>query len=137
MVRKKKFAHNQLVLISHTDKELSIEDLGDLKRAPFKELVLGDTVNVTAGDYAQKAFQSNEVNIWDTIKNKTVYVKDVADIMEKVRKDAQTLGVVYASNALQNEDINVIYEIDEHLHPPIVYETGITSYSTNHHDAKC
>ncbi|SHH73496.1 molybdate ABC transporter substrate-binding protein [Virgibacillus chiguensis] len=132
----KRFAHNQLVLISHTDKELSIEDLSDLKRAPFKELVLGDTVNVTAGDYAQKAFQSNEVNIWDTIKNKTVYVKDVADIMEKVKEDAQTLGVVYASNALQNEDINVIYEIDEHLHPPIVYETGITSYSTNHHDAK-
>ncbi|API92199.1 molybdate ABC transporter substrate-binding protein [Virgibacillus pantothenticus] len=130
------FAHNRLVLISHPTNKLQLSNLKDLQQKSFEKLVLGDPVNVTAGDYAQKAFQSSEINLWDKLKNKTIDVKDIADIINHVNEHKRALGVVYASDAYENEQVNIVHEIDKTLHPPIIYETGITSYSTNHHDAK-
>lgn len=130
----KKFIGNNLVLIANADSEFDLLKLEDLKFIPFDKLVLGDPVNVPAGDYAKEAMES--VGLWEDLKDKYLFLKDVHQVVDYVESNKAELGIVYASDTHQNEQIRVIREINKDLHSPIQYYTGITSYSTNHHDAE-
>ncbi|MYL41332.1 molybdate ABC transporter substrate-binding protein [Virgibacillus salexigens] len=128
------FIGNKLVIISNKESSLSLPTIHSLLDTSVSSIAVGDPITVPSGTYAKEALQSQ--GVWDQIENKLVYTNDVRQALQYVETGKSNVGVVYASDAASSKQINVLTEINKNLHTPIVYPAGVTSYSTNRHDAE-
>ncbi|AYU55894.1 molybdate ABC transporter substrate-binding protein [Staphylococcus debuckii] len=119
------YAKNKLVLIGEKDSDLkSVKDLKD-----GQKLAIGEAKSVPAGKYATQYLQDN--GLYDGVKDKLVYAKDVRQVLNYVEKGNAQLGFVYKTdlypNKTKNDKVKEIKQVE--LKKPIVYEAGATSDS--------
>lgn len=120
---------NSLVLIGTDEVKQSVTSLGDLQNESFSKIAIGTPENVPAGQYAMEALQSE--NIWDELEHKFVYGKDVRQVLTYVESNNVTAGIVYKTDAYISDKVNVLYEIPEDFHAPLIYSVGVVK-RTNH-----
>lgn len=118
-----KYAKNQLVLVG--DKNADYKSVKDLKDGD--KLAIGEVESVPAGKYAKQYLEDN--NLYDSVKDKLVYAKDVKQVLNYVEKGNAQEGFVYKTDLYsQNKKTDKVKEIKEvELKKPIVYEAGATS----------
>lgn len=82
-----------------------------------------------AGTYAKQAFET--LGAWDRLfsKDRFVYAKDARHVGHLVKKGAVEAGVIYQSDSVTMENIEVIEMIDATLHQTIEYYIGIVADS--------
>ncbi|MGC9651265.1 molybdate ABC transporter substrate-binding protein [Staphylococcus warneri] len=117
------YAKNNLVLIGEKDKDYhSVKDLKENDK-----LALGQIETVPAGKYGKQYLEEN--NLWNTVKDKVIYAKDVKQVLNYVQKGNAQQGFVYKTDLYKNKKkIDNVKEIKQvKLSKPITYKAGATS----------
>lgn len=88
---------------------------------------MGDPDFVPAGRYAHETFIKS--GLWKDFKKNILLTKDVRSALFYVKIGEVDYSIVYKTDALLLKD-KEIYHIDDTLHSPIVYGSGVKAGST-------
>ena len=117
---------NELVLIVPAGSD-AVTSFDDLENAD--EIGIGNPESVPAGEYSVEAFES--MNIMEDIESKFVYAEDVRQVLNYVETGNVDAGVVYHTDTLMSDDIDVIDAATEDAHSEIVYPLGMMNDTDN------
>jgi molybdate transport system substrate-binding protein len=123
---------NSLVLITPKNEDSVTVTLSTLKNQ--NKIAIGIPEVVPAGSYAKEALQ--KANIWNSIDSKIIYTKDVSQVLTYVESKNVDVGVVYKTDALASNDVNITENIDPSLHSPILYDYGVLKNTQNIKESK-
>lgn len=123
---------NELVLISINSSEgvKAIEELGTKKVT----LAIGEVKTVPAGMYAKESLEN--LGLWEEVSLRTVYGKDVKDVLRYVQKGEVQAGIVYESDIIDIDNSYNIINIPESSHGSIIYPAAMISGCKNKEIAK-
>lgn len=124
---------NKLVLIVANDNPQKITSLKDLLKKKVKTIASGTPTSVPVGEYTREALTS--LQIWEDVKHKIVFAKDVRQVLTYVETKSADAGLVYVTDALTSQKVKVVTEIDEKNHRPIIYPVGIVKGAKNEQEA--
>lgn len=124
---------NKLVMIVSDDYKDSIRSVDDIINMNVK-LSIGQPDTVPAGQYARESLQS--MSLWDKLKDKIVYAKDVIQVTTYVERGEAAAGIVYSSDCMSLKGSFVAQVFDENSHSPIVYPAAVVSSSSLKEHAK-
>src|SRR5688572_20262515 len=118
---------NRLVLV--TSKGGTVRRLADLGDG---RLALADPAVVPAGKYARAALEA--LGQWQAVEDKVVPAENVRAALALVERGEAALGIVYATDALAADGVEVVETFPETSHPPIRYPAVVLAAS-RHPDA--
>ncbi len=118
---------NRLVLVTKKCGPVRrLADLGDGK------LALADPGAVPAGKYAKAALES--LGQWQAVEANVVPAENVRAALALVERGEAALGIVYTTDAIASDAVEVLETLPESSHPPIRYPAAVLAGST-HADA--
>lgn len=110
---------NHLVVIGH-GKAKPLAAFSDLGAALGDgRLAVALTDAVPAGIYAREALTN--AGLWDSLSPKLAQADNVRAALLLVAWDKAPYGIVYATDAAAEKDVDVVWTIDDSLHDPILY----------------
>lgn len=110
----------RLVVVARAGPRLDAANAaGLLDRLNGGRLAIGQRRAVPAGVYARAWLE--HIGAWDALEPHLAEAQDVRAALAFVVQGAAPLGVVYASDALAEPRVTVIYDVPEAAHPPIRY----------------
>lgn len=118
---------NELVLVVPADSKLSLADFKEVTNPGVKKLALGEPASVPAGKYAEEVFTT--LGVLDQVKAKTVYAKDVKEVLTWVETGNAEAGVVYVSEAMASDKVKVVATAPADSHSPIIYPAAVIKAS--------
>lgn len=131
---KKELLINKVVLISPTDSTLGLTSFEDLGTDEVKLIALGEPESVPVGQYSEEVFTS--LGILDTVKAKANYGSDVKQVLTWVESGEVDCGVVYSTDAIISDKVNIICEAPEGSHTDIIYPAAVIQSSAYPDEAK-
>jgi molybdate transport system substrate-binding protein len=117
---------NDLVLIAPSSSD-DIHTFQDLAKSGVKTVALGEPETVPAGMYAQQTLE--KLNLWDAVKKKAVYAKDVRQVLTYVATGNADAGLVYRTDAQTSPKVRTIFTAPPSSHDPIVYPAAVLKNS--------
>ena len=69
------------------------------------------------------------MDIWKNVESKVVYAKDVRQVLTYVETGNVEAGIVYKTDALVSDKVNIVATADPDTHTPIIYPVGIIKNS--------
>jgi len=130
------FLGNKLVLIASVDRAptLSIGPKFPLAQALGDgRLAIADPASVPAGKYAKAALET--LGVWASVEGRLALAPDVRAALEIVCHREAPLGIVYQTDAVAEQDADIVGTFPAFSHSPIIYPLAVTTASTNR-DAK-
>lgn len=125
---------NRIVLIVPKSSKLSLSSFSDVLEPSIKKIALGEPKSVPVGKYAEDVF--TKLNILTKVKDKTVYAKDVKEVLTWVETGNVDAGVVYSTDAKVSSKVRVIVTAPANSHKPIVYPAAVLKASKSSVAAK-
>jgi len=113
---------NELVLIVPKENS-SIESFEDLANDEIDTISIGTPETVPAGQYAQESLEN--MGIWEEVESKVVFAKDVRQVLSYVETGNVEAGMVYKTDALISDEIEIVDSADPETHTPIIYPVGV------------
>ena len=123
---------NELVVVTR-DESGRVDSLKSLTSDAIKRIALADPDLAPAGAYAKEALLSE--GIWDGLQNKLLLGKDVRAAMTYVEVGNADAGIVYRTDALSSDSLEVAYSVDSALHSTVIYPAVAVNGSPNKSDA--
>jgi molybdate transport system substrate-binding protein len=115
---------NELVLIVPNESALnSNNSLNVLSSPEVKHIALGDPDIVPAGSFAKEALE--QLKLWDTLKPKLVFTKDVRQVLTYVETANADAGFVYRTDASGSTRVRMAAAVDPGLHRSIEYVAAV------------
>lgn len=113
-------ARNRLVLIAPAG-SVPLADPADLpaRLGPEGRLAMGQRDAVPAGSYA-RAWLTHS-GLWQRLQRRLAETDNVRAALALVARGDAPLGVVYASDAQAEPEVQTIYEVPAEAHAPITY----------------
>ncbi|MCQ0093883.1 molybdate ABC transporter substrate-binding protein [Roseovarius sp. M141] len=112
---------NALVLIAPADAP-DLEDVDAdtlLARLDGGRMAIGQTQSVPAGMYGRAWLEAS--GMWDTLMPQMAETDNVRAALALVALGEAPLGVVYATDALAEPRVRVVYQVPGEMHDPIIY----------------
>lgn len=132
---RKNLLKNQVVLITPKNANTAqISGFKDLTSERVKRLSIGEPQSVPAGQYSREVLTS--LNLYDQLKPKIVFAKDVRQVLTYVEAGNVDAGIVYATDAKVSDQVNVVTTAPENTHSPIIYPVAVIKQSKNPAAAK-
>lgn len=125
-------AGNKLVLI--VPKDSTITSFKELADEAVKKIALGTPETVPAGAYGKQSLQN--MGLWNQVKSKAVYAKDVRQVLSYVETGNVEAGIVYQTDALISNHVKAVEAAKEDTHQPIIYPAGVINESKHPEKAK-
>ncbi|MEH7234669.1 molybdate ABC transporter substrate-binding protein [Bacillus sp. JJ1562] len=122
---------NEIVLVVPKDAENGITSFEELSNAT--RISIGTPESVPAGKYAKEALE--KMNIWTAIEEKIVFAKDVRQVLTYVETNNVDAGIVYKTDAVSIEKVQIIATADADTHSPIIYPLGVIKESKHREEA--
>lgn len=128
---------NRLVLVAPAGSGVKIDikpgfDLvGMLKGG---RLAMADPASVPAGKYGKAALE--KLGVWDSVAPHVAGAENVRAALFYVDRKETPLGIVYATDAASDPNVEVAGVFPENTHPPIIYPIALTGASHNPDAAK-
>jgi len=116
---------NQLVMIVPKNSSLGLQKYEDLAKDTVKKFSIGEPDTVPAGQYAQQVLKHLE--LWDKVKAKAVLSKDVRTVLAYVETGNVEAGIVYSTDAVISDKVQVVSAAPTGSHKPIVYPAAVLS----------
>lgn len=112
---------NRLVLIGPKGAPVLTDPTPErlLARLGDRRLAMGQRDAVPAGLYAAAWLRA--IDAWDRLQPHLAETENVRAALALVSRREAPLGLVYASDALADPDVSVVYAVPDAQHPPIVY----------------
>ncbi|RPJ96193.1 molybdate ABC transporter substrate-binding protein [Rummeliibacillus sp. TYF005] len=123
---------NDLVLVVPKKNETGIQNFQDLTKA--KKVALGTPEAVPAGQYATETLKN--IKVWNTVKPKVVYAKDVRQVLTYVETGNVDAGIVYRTDAIVSKKAKIVAVADDKSHTPIIYPLGMIKDSQHTKETK-
>ncbi|NSL53261.1 molybdate ABC transporter substrate-binding protein [Calidifontibacillus erzurumensis] len=124
---------NSLVLVIPKN-ESSINSFEDLTKSEIDSISIGTYETVPAGKYAKEALE--KMGIWEEIESKIVFAKDVRQVLSYVETGNVDAGLVYKTDALNSDKVEIVASADPAIHGPIIYPIGIIKNTKHYEEAK-
>lgn len=124
---------NELVLVVPKEDQ-TIKGFEDLAKAEVNKVSIGTPESVPAGQYAKESLE--KMDIWKDVESKVVYAKDVRQVLSYVETGNVEGGIVYKTDVLVSDKVEIIASADPATHTPIVYPVGIIKDSEQYEAAK-
>ncbi|WP_417410058.1 molybdate ABC transporter substrate-binding protein [Hoeflea sp.] len=121
---------NRLVLIAHGSDAPRIDLDGGADLSGIladKRLAMALVDSVPAGVYGKQALIS--LGQWDAVAAKVAQTDNVRAALALVSSGEAPMGIVYASDAVADENVSVVAVFSEETHAPIVYPAAMTASS--------
>jgi len=114
-------AKNRLVIICPKNKNFTIDfsEQFDIESIIPDKIAIGDPSYVPAGKYAKKVLDT--LGWYTKIRNKIILAKDVSSVLNYVELGECDWGIVYYTEAIKSEKVNIVCEIPENLCSPILF----------------
>jgi molybdate transport system substrate-binding protein len=124
---------NDLVLIapkSDAAKAVNIDSKTDWKSLLKGErLAVGDPDHVPAGIYAKEALQ--KLGAWDALSPQLAPANNVRAALVLVERNETPYGIVYGSDAVASQKVQVVGRFPEESHKPVEYPMAIVKGHQN------
>lgn len=124
---------NDLVLIapkSDAAKAVTIDSKTDWKSLLKGErLAVGDPDHVPAGIYAKEALQ--KLGAWDALSPQLAPANNVRAALALVERNETPYGIVYGSDAVASQKVQVVGRFPEDSHKPVEYPMAIVKEHQN------
>ncbi len=125
---------NTLVLVVPADSPSTAASFADVSAESIDQLAVGEPDSVPAGKYAVEVLDS--LKIYESVKSKLVYAKDVKEVLTWVESGNADAGVVYNTDALASDKVKVAAVAAEETHSPIIYPAAVIKASANQEAAQ-
>ena len=126
---RKNLLENKLVLIVPKDSTLKISKLEELQNETVKQISIGETKVVPAGQYAEQALK--KLGVWEKVQSKIVFAKDVRTVLTYVDTGNVDAGLVYKTDAASSSKVKILAIAPDGSHDPIIYPAAILAGSKN------
>ncbi|MDR4949171.1 molybdate ABC transporter substrate-binding protein [Neobacillus cucumis] len=123
---------NELVLVVPKDSNKGIKTFEDLTKAD--KVALGTPESVPAGQYGKQTL--DKLNVWKSIEGKVVYGKDVRQVLTYVESNNVDAGIVYKTDALTSQKVEIVATAKDDTHDPIIYPVGVIKNSAHLKEAQ-
>lgn len=130
----KNLLQNKLVLVVPSDSKAKISSFEAVTNSEIKKIALGEPKTVPAGKYAQQVF--TYYKILDAVTTKTVYAKDVREVLTWAESGNVDAGVVYSTDAMTSTKVKVVATAADGSHDTIVYPAAVIKSTTHSAAAK-
>jgi len=130
-------ASNKLVFLSSVENHI-LKNIN--KNMPITELlkdinektllVVGDPDNVPAGDFAKTSLSS--LGYWDKIEPYIVKAGNSRNALYLISK-GRSAGITYFTEAYKNPEVEIISELPEDSHDPIIYQGAVIAGENMQH----
>lgn len=120
---------NELVAVVPADSKVGISTMEDLTKSEVKKIAVGEPETVPVGSYTKDSLMYNK--LWDAVLLKTVFAKDVRQVLNYVETGNTEVGFVYKTDALTSKKVKVAFSADPKSYKPIEYPLGIVK-ATKH-----
>lgn len=124
---------NSIVLIVPKGKT-GITSFQDLAKPGVKVIAIGEPQTVPAGKYAQEVL--THFHLYDQLKPKYVFGKDVRQVLTYVITGNADAGIVYATDAKSSDAVSVVATAPEDSHSLVIYPIAILKSSKEPDEAK-
>lgn len=121
-------ARNSLVIVAPADSDPPPTIRADLAFADQLRdgrLAIGDPDHVPVGIYTKTALQN--MGLWADLATRTARMNNVRATLALVARGEVPLGIVYRTDARISDQVVVVGQIPQHLHPPIVYPAAVVA----------
>jgi molybdate transport system substrate-binding protein len=125
---------NSIVLVVPAGASSPVNDFKDLTNAQVKFIAIGEPQTVPAGKYAQEALA--HFGLYDSLKPKFVFGKDVRSVLTYVASGNADAGIVYSTDAKTSSQVKVVATAPEDSHSPVIYPVAVIKNSQNAEAAK-
>lgn len=117
---------NDLVLVTPKDGS-TVTSFENLTEA--EQIGVGTPESVPAGKYAMEAFET--MGLTEDLESKLVYAEDVRAVLTYVERGEVDAGLVYRTDALTSDEVEIVDTAPADSHAPIVYPVGLINASEN------
>ncbi|NEP03126.1 MAG: molybdate ABC transporter substrate-binding protein [Symploca sp. SIO2E9] len=124
---------NKIILIVPKN-NTTISEFKDLSSTGVSQISIGEPNSVPAGKYAQQVLTS--LGMFEEVKSKTVFAKNVRQVLAYVETGNVDAGIVYATDAKQSDKVKIVAVAPTNSHSPIVYPAAALKESKNYTAAK-
>ena len=114
---------NTLTLIASKENAGKITGVESLIKLEVGSISIGAPEAVPAGEYARQSLEYQ--GVWEQIRAKLVFGKDVKQVLEYVDSGNVDCGLVYKSDAVTLKTGKIICDMPEESHRPIVYPAAL------------
>lgn len=118
---------NELVLVVSKDSKTDIHSFEDIPKV--EKIAIGTPESVPAGQYAKETLE--HLHLWEDVKGKAVYAKDVRQVLTYVETGNVDAGIVYKTDALSSNKVEIVATATENSYASIIYPVGIVK-NTSH-----
>lgn len=122
---RKNLVENKLVVVVPKNSKLAIAGYEDLTQDGVNKIALGEPAVVPAGQYAKEVL--GKLAVWETVKDKIVFGKDVRTVLAYTETGNVEAGVVYKTDAASSDKIKIVAEAPAGSHQPIVYPIAVVA----------
>ncbi|PLR98920.1 molybdate ABC transporter substrate-binding protein [Bacillus sp. T33-2] len=120
-------AGNELVIVVNSAAGIKLNGLDDLANEDVMRIGIGTPETVPAGKYARESLEA--AGLWNEIKGKMIPAKDVRQVLTYVETQSVDAGLVYNTDALMSDKVNIAVTAPSGTHEPIVYPAGLLESS--------
>ena len=92
-------------------------------------LAIANPASVPAGRYGKAALEA--LGVWTSVEDRLAPAPDVRAALELVRRRKTLLRIVYQTDAVADQDAEIVGTFPAASHPPIIYPLAVTAASTN------
>ncbi|MGD1910207.1 MAG: molybdate ABC transporter substrate-binding protein [Rivularia sp. (in: cyanobacteria)] len=132
--RKDLLKNDIVLIIPKKGSVANISNFQKLTSTNIKRFSIGEPESVPAGGYARQVLTS--LKIYSRLKTKTVFAKDVRQVLTYVELGNVDAGIVYATDAKISNQVKVVASAPENTHKPIVYPVAAIQRTQNPETAK-
>lgn len=125
---------NSLVLIVPKDSQLNLKSFEDLANKQIENIAIGTPEFVPVGQYAKESLES--LNVWNNLQSKFIYGKDVRQVLTYVETGNVEAGIVYKTDAILSDKVDLVSTAEEKTHSPITYPVGIIKDTKHKEEAQ-
>ncbi|AFY59104.1 molybdenum ABC transporter, periplasmic molybdate-binding protein [Rivularia sp. PCC 7116] len=132
--RKDLLKNNVVLIVPKKDNINNVSNFQELTNPNIKRFSIGEPESVPAGQYAKQVLSS--LKIYEQIKPKTVFAKDVRQVLAYVELGNVDAGIVYATDAKISKKIKIVATASENNHKAIIYPVAAIKRTKNPEAAK-
>lgn len=132
--RKDLLKNNVVLIVPKKDNITNISNFQQLTSSNIKRFSIGEPESVPAGQYAREVLSN--LKIYEQVKSKTVFAKDVRQVLSYVESGNVDAGIVYATDARISNQIKIVATAAYNNHEPIIYPVAAIERSKNPEVAK-
>ncbi len=121
------FAGNTLVVVGSAtglEQKISLDQL-DIFLGEKGRLSVGLVDAVPAGIYAKQALQ--HIDLWETLQNRLAQSTNVRAAAQMVARGEAAVGIVYTTDGLNDDRLEILATFDAQSHDPISYVALVLS----------